>query len=161
MRVVLLVMGAVNLALVCMVAVQNNRLAESIRAVEAREPEVRMVADPPPFVRPDPQALDEQRSAAVRELRREVIAMREELTALRTAIDALDTRTGKTGDAMRSDFRTLAERLERTTAEAMEQAQKKPDQRPAGDARQLETLTAELRRLNEQFKRVIDFAAGR
>ena len=44
MRVALLVIGAVNLALVCMVAAQNHHLAE---AVQARPPVVREVRPAP------------------------------------------------------------------------------------------------------------------
>jgi hypothetical protein len=153
MRVALLVVGAVNLALVCMVAAQNHHLAEAVQARPAVEREIRTVPAPP-----DADA-EEKRAAAARELQRELAAVKKELTALRAAVAAADAKAGKGTDEVRAEVRAAATKAEQV-AKALERAGNKPDAPPT-DARQLETLTAELRRLNEQFKRVIDFAGVR
>lgn len=149
MRVALLVIGAVNLALLGMVAAQNHHLAE---AVQARAPAGR---EAPPAPTPDPVA-EEKRAASDRELQRELAAVKKELTELRTAVAAVGAKAGQGGD----EVRAAAARAEKA-AEAIDRAGQKLDRpRPQADAKQLETLTAELKRMNEQFKRVIDFAGG-
>ncbi|HVK19197.1 MAG TPA: hypothetical protein VM533_19850 [Fimbriiglobus sp.] len=155
MRVALLVVGVVNLALVCMVAAQNHHLAEAVRARPPVEREVR-----PAVAVPDADAdAEAKRAATARELQRELAAVKAELTALRTAVVALDTKTGKGSEELRADVRAAAARADQV-AKVLERAGNKPDAPPT-DAKQLETLTAELRRLNEQFRRVIDFAGVR
>jgi hypothetical protein len=156
MRVALLVMGAVNLALVCMVAAQNHHLAEAVQAKAPVERDVRPA--PPPTAAPDPAA-EEKRAAATRDLQRELAGVRKELVELRAAVAAADAKAGKGSDDVRAEVRAAAAKAEQA-AKARERAEKRPDAPPT-DAKQLETLTAELRRLNEQFKRVIDFAGVR
>lgn len=156
MRVALLVIGAVNLALVCMVAAQNHHLAEAVQARPPVEREVR--PEPTPAAAPDPIA-EEKRAAAARDVQRELAGLRKELVELRAAVATADAKAGKGSDEVRAEVRAAAAKAEQA-AKALERAGKKPDVPPT-DAKQLETLTAELRRLNEQFKRVIDFAGVR
>ena len=157
MRVALLVMGAVNLALVCMVAAQNHHLAEAVQAKAPVERDARPA--PPPTVAPDPAA-EEKRAAATRDLQRELAGVRKELVELRAAVAAADAKAGKGVTKCGRSSGPRRPRLSRPWRHA-DRAEKKPDAPPRADAKQLETLTAELRRLNEQFKRVIDFAGVR
>ncbi|HET6575232.1 MAG TPA: hypothetical protein VFG68_16620 [Fimbriiglobus sp.] len=151
MRVALLVIGAVNLALVGMVAAQNHRLAEAVRANAPAER----------GATPAPSDADAKRVAADRELQRELAAVRKELTELRAAVAAADAKAGRRSDDLRADVRAASAKAE-TVADALDRAGKKLDRpQPKADAKQLMTLTAELKRMNEQFKRIIDFAGVR
>jgi hypothetical protein len=158
MRVALLVLGAVNLALVCMVAAQNHHLAEAVRAKAPLERDDRPTLTP--AVTPDPVA-EEKRAAAAREMQRELAGVRKELVELRATVAAVDAKSGKSGDEMRAEFRAAAAKVEKAVAAADRAGQKLDRPQPRADAKQLETLTSELKRLNEQFKRVIDFAGVR
>jgi hypothetical protein len=79
----------------------------------------------------------------------------------------VDAKAGRGHDDVRAEFRAAVAKAEKAV-EAFDRAGKKLDQprprpqpQPEADAKQLETLTAELKRMNEQFRRIIDFAGVR
>ncbi len=152
MRVALLVMGVVNLALVGMVAAQNHRLAEAVQARPAVEREVRLTPD---------AETGAKAAAAARDVQRELAAVKKELYDLRAAVAAAGAKAGKGTDDVRAEVRAAAAQAEQA-AEAVDRVGQKLDRpQPRTDAKQLAALTAELKRMNEQFKRIIDFAGGR
>jgi chromosome segregation ATPase len=95
---------------------------------------------------------NEKRTAAVAELQRDLGTARKELAELRAALVSMEEKASKSGDAVRVAVGQMA-----NTMVALEKKLDRPDAAP----KQMTELVAELKRMNEQFKRVIDFAAGR
>lgn len=179
MRVTLLFVGLANLVLVGFLVSAQTRPAETATTLDQHEDRsAALVAKLAEIGK-----AQEKQAAAVGEMHKEAAAARKEIGELRTALAGLDDKAKKSGDDGKAATTRLAgiadqfEKLEKKLAKAAEAPPMKPAvenpgeprvEKPVepavplpGDAKQMADLVAELKLLNERFKRVIDFAAGR
>lgn len=92
----------------------------------------------------------EKQAGLMQALQTEVTTTRKDLADLRTALVTLEAQSQKGGEDFQAASAKMLERLEKTLSN-----------QPQTSAKQMTELAGELKRLNEQFKRVVDFAAGR
>ncbi len=172
MRVTLLFLGLVNLVLVGFLVSATDRPALS---VSASGPEDKATAILARLTRMG--EAEEKRNAVVAELRKELATARQDLAVLRADLASLDEKAQKASVAVRIDTAKLVGLLEKPKGTVPEKKPMQPPivqnpppmpnppgvvrNPPQGEAKQLAELTAELKKLNDRFKRVIDFAAGR
>jgi len=144
MRIATLLLAVVNLGLVGFL-LWSSRPA-SIPVVPEREDRTAAL-----LARLDRLIADEEKQATLtREMQKELTALKKESAGTLAALDAITEQVG-------SGSKDLSVRVE-AIVKGVETLEKKFEKT---DAKQLTELAAELRRLNEQFKRVVDFAAGR
>jgi hypothetical protein len=147
MTLLRLVFGGMVLALLLVIVAQNHQAAG----------------------RPEAPAAPDHRAevAALRaELERQGKARAAEAADIQLRQNELSGRHDQSLTALRADVRALSQAAERSAA-AADRLEKKLAEAPADrkarpeDVEEILALRDELKRLNEQFKRVVDFATGR